>query len=195
VKPIELPNECPQCHYLKRPRCAKCPNCGHEVVHHAKPIVVQSGTLKELKPEDIENKAMPAAKKFPNKHQTYGELMWYQRKHSKSEKWALANYKQLYGVWPREASMGRWHEYFHAPSMDLASWIQSRRIAYAKSKKGNRWTDDNIQNDRANGHSNDHANGHDHGGLSDREQAAVDRTAERVTGTLMTEDDWREFDR
>jgi hypothetical protein len=116
-------------------------------------------------------------------------VMWYQRQHGKSEKWALANYKQLYGVWPREASMGLWKNYFKPPDMELASWIQSRRIAFARRKNGNRWKDDNIQNDRVNG------NGHTvpKGAIDERAQVLVDRASERVEGTLMTREDFENF--
>jgi DNA repair protein RadD len=191
AKPCELPKECPQCHYLKAPRTAVCPACGHKVEQHAKPVIVAAGTLKEMKPEDIKQKEMPAAKKFPNKHKTYGELMWYQQKHGKKDKWAVANYKTLYGVWPRESVMGQWRKYFEAPDMELASWLQSRRIAWIKGR-GNRWADDNIQNDRphANGHMN--GNGHDNGALTDREQAIIDRVAEKAS--LMSEDDYNEME-
>lgn len=182
VKPIELPKECPNCHYLKAPRVAKCPACGHEAAHHAKPVLVERGTLKELKPEDI-NKEMPAASKFPNKHKTYGELMWYQRAHGKKDKWALANYKTLYGVWPRDSVMGQWKDYFNAPDMELASWIKSRQIAYVKAKHGQRW--------RTNGnHMN--GNGHDNGALGDREQAVVDRAA-HYSSEFMSNSDWDDF--
>jgi hypothetical protein len=180
---------------LKAPRTAVCPVCGHKVEQHAKPVIVVAGTLKEMKPEDIKQKEMPAAKKFPNKHKTYGELMWYQQRHGKKDKWAMANYKTLYGVWPRESVMGQWRKYFEAPDMELASWLQSRRIAWVR--RGNRWSDDNIQNDRpqhvnGNGHMN--GNGHDNGALTDREQAIIDRVADQAKVSLMTAEDWRDMD-
>ena len=66
--------------------------------------------------------------------------------------------------------------------MELASWIQSRRIAYARRKNGNRWKDENIQDDRVNG------NGHTvpKGAIDERAQVLVDRASERVEGTLTT---------
>jgi DNA repair protein RadD len=190
AKAMEKPVECPACHYLKAPRTMVCPACGHKVEHHAKPIVVERGTLRELKPEDLKPKEMPSAKKFPNKHQTYGQFMWYQQQHGKSPKWATANYKQLYGVWPREAVMGMWRQYFKAPDMELASWIQSRRIAWAKSR-GNRWGNGNGNGNVRNG--NGHAHRDDDGTVGGRTQAVVDRASEFVKGTLMTEQDFEDF--
>jgi DNA repair protein RadD len=186
IKAMEKPIECPKCHYLKAPRTSKCPACGHVVEHHAKPIVVERGTLREVRPEDLKPRETPAAKKFPNKHQTYGQLMWHQQKHGKSEKWALAHYKQLYGVWPRDSVMGQWRKFFSMPDMELASWIRARQIAYASSKKGYRWRDDNVQN--GNGHTKA-----DDGAIGARAQAAVDRTRDFVQGTLMTERDFEDF--
>lgn len=182
VKPVELPQECPQCHYLKAPRTAVCPACGFKVEHHAKPIKVESGTLRELRSEDLKNaKEKPAAKKFPNKHRTYGQLMWYQQKHGRNEKWATANYKALYGVWPREQVMGQWREFFQPPDMELASWIKSRQIAWAK--KQNRWSG-------ATANGNGHVNSHSEFAHGNVPEEAVEQFIE---GTLMTESDFREF--
>lgn len=85
--------------------------------------------------------------------------------------------------------MGLWKNYFKPPDMELASWIQSRRIAFARRKNGNRWKDDNIQNDRVNG------NGHTvpKGAIDERAQVLVDRASERVEGTLMTREDFENF--
>jgi superfamily II DNA or RNA helicase len=142
---VELPKECPKCHYLKAPRTATCPKCGHTNEHHAVSILHQRGSLREIKPEDID-RPMPAAKKFPNRAEVWGQLQWYQKKHDKKPKWPLAKYKTLYGVWPREASTHGWEEFFGPPSMELASWIKSQAIAFAK--RNPRWADDNVQNDR-----------------------------------------------
>ena len=123
AKIVELPKECPQCHYLKAPRTAKCPKCGHVNEHHAVPVLHERGSLREIKPEDID-RPMPAAKKFPDRARTWGQLMWHQKQHNKSPKWAMANYKTLYGVWPRDASTRGWEAHFRAPEMELASWIK-----------------------------------------------------------------------
>lgn len=178
VEGCELPKECPQCHYVKPARAAVCSQCGFEAVHHAKPVLVERGTMRELKPADLLPKAMSADKRFPNRHKVYGELTWYQRQHGKTEKWVLANYKELYKVWPREQTMGQWRQFVAPPSPELASWLQSRRIAWAKGQ-GNRW---------GNGNGNGHANGHgadDQGTLGPRSQAVMDRVAEMTAQMEM----------
>lgn len=172
---VELPKECPQCHYLKAPRTAKCPKCGHVLEHHAKPILHERGTLKEVKPEDI-NRPPPASKRFPNRAQTWGQLQWYEQKNNKKPKWAMANYRELYGVWPRDASTNGWEGFFGTPDMDLASWIKSRRIRYAKGQ-GARW--------------NAAAQEAPKGAV-----ASMDGIAQRYApGTLITEQDWKDYSR
>ena len=37
VGPLEMPRVCPQCSFVKAPRTAECPSCGHVVKAHAKP--------------------------------------------------------------------------------------------------------------------------------------------------------------
>ncbi len=171
AKVVELPKECPQCHYLKPPRTAKCPKCGHVNEHHAVPILHERGTLREVKPEDL-NREAPAAKRFPNRAEVWGQLNWYQKKHDKKPKWAMANYKTLYGVWPRDASTKGWEQHFGPPGMELSSWLRSRAIAWVK--RNPRWAGDNVQNDRPKG-----------------AVATVDQIAKQFTpGTLMTKDDW-----
>jgi superfamily II DNA or RNA helicase len=185
--PVELPNECPRCHYVKPKRTAKCPNCGHVAEHHAKTILVDPGTLREVKPEDL-NRPKPVAQKlgqtFKDKARVYGQLMWYQRKHNKSEKFATANYKEIYGVWPRVGD--EWENHFEPPDMTLASWLQSKRIAWAKRR--DRWGDDNVQNDRpANG------NGHAEPKGAVASMNGVAHRGERIAGTLMDEQDMEDF--
>jgi DNA repair protein RadD len=187
--PMELPKECPKCHYLKRPRMAKCPACGFVVEHHATPIKVQTGALREVKPEDL-NKPKPIAAKLgvtlEDKARVYGQLMWHQKKHNKRDGFANANYKEIYGVWPRVGET--WKAYFTAPDMTLASWLKHKAIAWAKRNGGPRWTGQNGK-DKSNG------------ALTDREQEAFDRVREvfvdnglrPADGSLMSEKDWEDF--
>ena len=52
VQYVLLPKECPACHYLKPPRTAICPHCGHEAKNQPKEVAVERGTLREMRPED-----------------------------------------------------------------------------------------------------------------------------------------------
>jgi superfamily II DNA or RNA helicase len=188
AKLVELPKECPACHYLKPPRTAVCPACGHKTEHHAKPILHDKGSLKELSAEDIAGREMPVAKKLgktlEDKAKVYGQLLWYARAHKYRDGWAIVKYKEIYGVLPWPVINAKtWVEDFHAPDMVLASWIKSQFIKYAKRK--NRWGE--------NGHANGNGHADDDGALSERGQAIIDRAQEYVDGTLMTEADFEEF--
>ena len=183
---VALPKECPQCHYLKPARMAKCPMCGHVVEHLVTPIKVDSGMLKEIKAEDIA-KPKPVADKLgmtmEDKARVFGQLTWYQNKNSKSPKFALANYKTIYGVWPKIGDS--WKAYFGPPDMTLSSWLQSRRIAFAKRQNGEpRWGTGNGMRLEP----RDEVNG----ALTDREQEAFEHIRE-VGNSLMTEKDWEDF--
>lgn len=193
TKGVELPKECPACHYLKAPRTAVCPACGHKTEHHAKPVLVERGTMKEVKAGDIANKPKPVSDKLgltmQDKARVFGQLMWHQRKHGKKEKFADANYKEIYGVWPKLGD--EWKKHFTAPDMILASWLQYKRIAWSKGKggKGNRWTGTNGSS----GHTNGNGHGsYDDGMLGDRSQAVVDRESQRAS-SLMTAQDYEDF--
>jgi superfamily II DNA or RNA helicase len=73
-----LPKECEACHYLKPPRTAKCPNCGHVQEKHVAQVAVERGTLREIK-ADTERASL--LRKLPEKPWVYGQLWWWgQRK-------------------------------------------------------------------------------------------------------------------
>lgn len=129
-KVITLPKECPQCHYVKPPRMAVCPNCGYEAVFQAVAVKPEAGDLKELPTADL-HKPAPVAARLPSKAETYAQLIWYSRDKKYSDGWASNKYREIYGVWPRSLD---WERHFKAPEMVLASWIKSQQIRYAKGK-------------------------------------------------------------
>lgn len=163
-KVIQLPKECPQCHYVKPPRCAICPNCGYEAKHQAEPINPKAGELAEITSEDL-HKPAPVAKKLPSKAQTYGQLLFYCREKGYRDGWASNKYRQIYGVWPRGLD---WQQHFSAPEMVLASWIKAQNIRYAKGKDSKRkqWKE-----------------------LADTVRDAEPEKPKLIPGTLMTEED------
>jgi hypothetical protein len=127
TKQMALPKECFQCHYLKPPHTAVCPNCGHVAKYHAKPVVNAPGQLQEL--NGSPHKPTSAAKRFPSKERTYGKLLWYARQQKYKDGWAANKYREIYGVWPRDLS---YMPYYSSPDMELFSWIKSTQIRYAK---------------------------------------------------------------
>ena len=126
-KQIALPQECKACSYLKPPRCAKCPSCGHEAKMEPKEIAERKGELAEL----TARKKSKAADKFPNRRNVYGQLLWYAASKGNIMGSAANKFRELYGVWPR----GLDDAPRYAPSPELMTWIRSQQIRWAKSKR------------------------------------------------------------
>jgi hypothetical protein len=191
---VLLPKMCPACHLMKPPRCAVCPHCGHDAKVHADPIPVERGTLREVKPTD---EVADWRKKLPDKAHVFGQLWWFGQKKGYKSGWAAVKTKEIFGSFPRDREPAA--DLIGAPVPELIAYIyyskdkwvneqnKIRRRAKYKQERETQW-------DRANGngHANGHGNGHNNGALTDREQAIIDRVAERTT--LMTEDDYRELD-
>lgn len=178
-KVVALPKECPACHYLKPPRTAKCPNCGFVAEHHAKPVATAAGELAELTGGV---KPAPVAKRLRGKAVTYGQLVWYARAKGYRDKWPLAKYRAIYGVWPRNLD----HlPHVGPPEPALASWIKAEGIRWAKGKG-------RAPSGAGGGHANGHAVGSaTHGRESaGRRAPAADKF---IPGTLMTEQDEEDF--
>jgi hypothetical protein len=97
------------------------------------------------------------------------ELRCYCLRKGYKDGWASNKYREKFGVWPDNSL----RDVPPAPTLSAktASWIKSRQIAWAKSKR-HRFSDDNIQNDRA------YAPAHE---------------TNIVPGTLCTEDDLAEL--
>ena len=190
--PVELPKECPKCHYVKPKRTAACPNCGHVTEHHAREILVDPGTMREVKAEDLVREKPVAArlgKTMADKARVYGQLLWRARKNGYRDGYAIVKYKEIYGVlpWP-VINDESWRPHFKAPDMELASWIQSQNIAYAKGK-GARWGSDNVQDGRP-------ASGNGHAepkGAVGSVEGVARKGREFVGNTLMTEEDMGDF--
>lgn len=183
---VQLPKECPKCHYLKPPKTALCPICGTIAEHHAKPIKTADGVLEELNGEHF--KVSPVAKKLGTKSETYGQLVFYAKNHKPNPynaRWADAKYRTIYGVWPRCPDYA---SYLSAPSPTLMSWIKSQNIRFAKSK-----------HHLANGNGNGHANGNGvlpkpaQNGSNGGEKDFPKPSQGFVAGTLCTDEDLEEF--
>ena len=173
-KVVQLPKECPKCHYLKPPRTALCPVCGTIAEQHAKPIETVAGELVEMNGDHF--KVAPIAKQLKGKADTYGQLMFYGQSKGYSQGWAANKYRSIYGVWPRSLD---WERHRRAPEMALATWIKSQNIRWAKS---------NARHSSASVNGNIHANGH--GG---EEKVLPKSTHGIVPGTLCTDKDLEDF--
>jgi len=114
-----LPKECPKCSFLKPPKVGKCPVCEFEPVMVSQ-IEEAAGELAEVgkKPKPVD------------KQQFYAEALGYARKHGKSDKMALAVFRQKFNEWPHKKNGVA----PVSPSPGTESYIRSRMIAFAKSR-------------------------------------------------------------
>jgi|WetSurMetagenome_2_1015567.scaffolds.fasta_scaffold15328_5 DNA repair protein RadD len=126
AKPTAKPRRCSSCGFLLSPGMRVCSICGTARLP-ACDVVVEDGELVPF--GGAKNGKKPKAEKF-DKQQAYSELRGYALDYSKSDKWVLAQYRQLFGVWPRGLS-----EVSAPPSFELANWVRSRNIAYVKAKR------------------------------------------------------------
>lgn len=160
-KGVVLPKECPQCHFVKPPRQAKCLNCGHVVEHHAKPILCERGSMREVKPGDFNKRGSTAERLLMNgvtKDMTYGQLRWHAAAKGYKKGWADNKYREIFQVWPCAL---KWEGHVAPPCPIIVSHIKASNIRFAHSK-----------NNPANGHAGN-------GLLNDRENALVDKVRER----------------
>jgi DNA repair protein RadD len=129
TKPV--PKACPQCTFLKPAGVRKCSACGFVSTAPVN-VDVDDGELSEITGVKGSRKAKKAHEwTSEEKGEFYGELRYYGRIRGFKEGWAAMKFKEKFGVWPNEY---RWAPDLE-PSPATMSWIRSRNIAWAKSKK------------------------------------------------------------
>lgn len=121
---VRLPKECPKCAFLKPPRMQNCPACGFKAEAVSK-VEMGDGTLVEVNGRKRSDMTMDEKASF------FGELKGFAQERGYKPGWAANQYRQKFGVWPRGIDDVTPRE----PSMKTRSWVKSRLIAWAKSKK------------------------------------------------------------
>lgn len=129
-----VPKECPECKYLRPVKVSKCPNCGFKAQVVSK-VEVVGGDLSELGGKPKKDATPPGTIRMgrsiiPLGH-FYGMLKWRALERGYSDGWAANQYREAVGSWPRAYNDVEPRE----PSPEVASWIKSRFIAFAKSKQ------------------------------------------------------------
>lgn len=119
AKPITCKN-C-KCVYEKR---LDCPNCGVCPTINGRAVPTIEAYLQELEADDLP--------KAPDRKQFYCELMAYAREHNYKPGWAFFKYQERFGVHP--GTIWRNLEPI-MPSLETKSWLRSRQIAWAKSRR------------------------------------------------------------
>ena len=123
-KPEPLPKPCPQCHFMKPPKTAKCPACGFEAMR-PDGVTVDDG---ELVPVTKEVRGIPALKTL-GRETILAQLRGYQLAHSYSDGWTKHKYKTIFDCWPRSIQIDP-----VPPEGVVLSWLRSEQIKWAKSK-------------------------------------------------------------
>ena len=130
---VALPKPCPKCFYMKAPRTAKCPNCGHVVEHHAEPVLCERGTLREYKPGDeIAGYAMAVRKAFDDRACVWGQLVWWQQHKGYKPGWVNMKFGEIYGVkFPRDLE---WEDKVESPTPELMTFLFQSAKEFKRQK-------------------------------------------------------------
>jgi DNA repair protein RadD len=118
-----LPTGCPECTYMKPPGVHACPACGFAPERQSK-IEIRDGNLVKL--ERDTQKVSQAEKQA-----TYSGLLWIAAERRRKPGWVAHQYREKFGVWPRGLD-----DRPSPPTEDLARWVRSRDIRFAKRKGG-----------------------------------------------------------
>ncbi len=132
---VKLPAECPRCHMLRIAQLTKCPNCGYVAERTTRAHWVD-GDLAHYSPRDsreevLRRDLMIKGSEAPAvvRRAWWGMLLSIRDEKGKSDKWALAQFRERFGVWP--------HKYYGTerltPDKRVRDWVKSRQIAWAKS--------------------------------------------------------------
>lgn len=114
--------KCPRCNAFWPGRSDSCACCGF-VRPQRNVVTEQPGELQEFK---------AGGKGAPTKHSKqdfYSQLLGMAAERGYSDGWVAHKYKDKFGVWPRGLDRVE-----TPPSMEVARWVKSRQIAWAKSR-------------------------------------------------------------
>lgn len=134
-------SECPQCHTLRPPRMRSCPNCGF-TPEHDHGVSTVAGELGELTP-DKKRKATKgkAEVTMAEKLEFYRSLLKHAQTRNWKPGWAAQKYREKFGVWPDRFRSATAADMVRA---DVASWIRSGNIRWAKQKEKERAQQDAL---------------------------------------------------
>lgn len=128
-----LPKECPKCAYLRPAKVGVCPACGFKPEPKSN-VETLDGELTELRGKGkkdapsgfvrLQGRLIPCADFF-------GQLKRHARERGYREGWAANQYRAKTGTWPNYYRDAAEREV----CLEVASWIRSRQIAFAKARK------------------------------------------------------------
>ena len=132
-----LPRECPKCTALRPPKVAACPCCGFKPERQTSVEEVE-GELVEVRASNLNSRNGPAKSvrlqdKWIKFEDFFAQLKNHESSRGFKNGWAARQYRDLIGVWPN--AYKRVSPQPVCP--EVASWIKSRMIRFAKSKTAN----------------------------------------------------------
>ena len=117
---------CSSCGFPLVPGQQVCLSCGIDRPRPAANVTTIDGVLVELG-----STAVPTGPTPQHKRETYQQLLWHARERGHSDGWAYFTYKEKFGEDPPWS----WRRLVPKPSSpELARWIRSRQIRWAKSR-------------------------------------------------------------
>ena len=113
--------KCPACGHLWPGKSDTCPSCGHTRARRSE-VVAVPGELQELGGGSMVSREL--------KQRWYSELLGIATDRGYADGWVGHKFREKFGVWPRSLE-----RVAVPPSIEVARWEKSRRIAWAKGRK------------------------------------------------------------
>lgn len=120
-----MPKECGNCGWIKPKGVHACPACNF-APERSSEVEAVDGDLVQVNGKPATAKKADKA----TKQEWYSSLLGHARKKGYKDGWAANQYREKFKVWPRGLE-----DMPTTPKPEILSWIRSRQIAYAKSKK------------------------------------------------------------
>ena len=120
----KLPTECPACTFLKPAGVHKCPDCGFAPAPR-EDIETKAGELFQI----AGKKGKPTK---PEKQAFWSGLLWYVDAEGRTEKWALAKYREWAKEWP---SQSRLLDRARPPDAVCRNYLKHSFIKWQKSQR------------------------------------------------------------
>jgi hypothetical protein len=132
LQTVDLPRECPQCHFIVPPRVYQCPNCGFKAQRKCG-IRCEDGELVEFGVDKQTPEQRNAAMTMLEKRQVFAELLGYAEAMGIKPKWAEWRYRDRFGCWPN--AHGKHVQPSWPPSTETALFIHEQYEAYRREQR------------------------------------------------------------
>jgi superfamily II DNA or RNA helicase len=125
------PKKCPSCFKVRQPGVKACP-CGYMPMSASCGMEVGEGELQRMDRNAPKSSKKSKASKasMADKQTWFSMLTHIARERGYKPGWAANQYRQKFDVWPKGLS-----DVPIPPTAEVASWVRSRQIAYAKRRK------------------------------------------------------------